>query len=53
MKVYRSTGKGLQTYRVLGEDDTSIAVEVTGHSGRKHITVFEKFRFKNLVQEEK
>jgi hypothetical protein len=50
-KIFLSPGRGLQKYRVLGEDRDAVAVEIEGRTGFKMVTTFSKYHFQSLLAE--
>lgn len=50
-REYISPGKGLQTYKVVAFDDTSVVVWIKGHSGKEHLTTYARPQFEAYIQE--
>lgn len=50
-KIFLSPGRGLQKYRVLGEDKDAVAIEIEGRTGFKMVTTFSKYHFQSLINE--
>jgi hypothetical protein len=50
-RIFKSPGKGLQKYRVIGFDGQAYAIEIESHSGRRVVTTFGKYHFESLTRE--